>query len=115
MTDQFFAKQDFVPDDNLADSLSDARRNAAETIMPRLSSRQLSADVQEVRELLQTLVENPNSQHSVTTGLTNYVEAIFPRTQVIWEQCKTGEGKPFIHLHQQIVWQHFGENRKRRR
>ncbi len=160
MTDQIFAKQDFVLGDSGAASaasacLSDARmaqaitRSVAETIAakcveakpgtadqiakvnenkeialhsklevftskvgdPLYSLNRLEnliaqntiraiekGDVQGVRGMLQTLAENPKMQDSVMTGLTNHMEAFFPRTHVTWESGKNKDGTPFVHL-----------------
>ncbi len=55
-------------------------------------------DVQGVRELLRMLAEIPKMQKSVMTGLTNYMEAFFPRTHVTWESGKNKDGTLFMHL-----------------
>ena len=85
MTDQIFPKQDFVPDNNHAASLSDAGCSAAENIMPSFDP---------LFSLNRLIAQD-----------TNYREAIFPHSQVIWEDAKTKDGEPFMHLHEQIVWQ----------
>lgn len=55
-------------------------------------------DVHGVQESLRMLAEIPKMQHSVMTGLTNYMEAFFPRTHVTWESGKNKDGTLFMNL-----------------
>ncbi len=55
-------------------------------------------DVRGVQESLRMLAEIPKMQQSVMTGLTNYMEAFFPRTHVTWDSGKNKDGTLFMNL-----------------